>query len=98
MFETRETVRQVQRDRCAAKSSLHYLANEHAGYVLVKVYPDDWPEHLPVRGNIDWSQENSDLREGRARVWERMSEARANVLLSANVLKQGLGLPATQKE
>jgi DNA sulfur modification protein DndB len=74
------------------------LAVGHAGHTLVETYPDDWPERLSALGSIDWSRENTTLWEGRAMVRGRMSKARDSVRLTANVLKQALGLPLTEKE
>ncbi|MBI4531778.1 MAG: hypothetical protein HY709_09655 [Candidatus Latescibacteria bacterium] len=69
-----------------------------AGYSLITIYPDGWIERLHVLGKLDWSRENSELWEGRAMVRGRMSKARESVQLTANALKQALGLPLTEKE
>ncbi len=74
------------------------LAVGRAGHTLVETYPGDWPERLSALGSIDWSRENTALWEGRAMVRGRMSKARDSVRLTANVLKEALGLPLTAKE
>lgn len=63
-----------------------------AGADLVAAHPDDWQERLKVLRDIDWARGNVELWEGRAMVHGRISRARTNVRLTANLLKKLMGL------
>ena len=63
-----------------------------AGADLVAAYPEDWQEKLKVLRDIDWARANEALWEGRAMVHGRISKARTNVRLTANLLKKQMGL------
>jgi len=76
--------------------SLHALGI--AGRALLQVYPDDWPQRLQLLREVDWARSNTRLWEGRAMSGGQMSKARQNVRLTANLLKQVLGLGLTPEE
>jgi len=76
--------------------SLHALGI--AGRALLQAYPDDWPQRLQLLREVDWSRSNTRLWEGRAMSGGQMSKARQNVRLTANLLKQVLGLELTPEE
>jgi DNA sulfur modification protein DndB len=78
--------------------SVTLLAVGMAGHALIEACPDDWSERLRILGELDWSRENTALWEGRAMIRGRMSKARDSAQLTANVLKQALGLTLTKKE
>ena len=78
--------------------ALHAIGT--AGADLVAACPDEWREKLKKLQTIDWSRSNEALWEGRAMVHGRISKARTNVRLTANLLKtqMGLRLNATEEE
>ena len=53
----------------------------------------DMKAELAKLHDLDWSRNNTDQWEGRAMVGGRISRSSANVILTANVLMQRLGLP-----
>jgi DNA sulfur modification protein DndB len=69
-----------------------------AGAELLANHPKDWKEKLKKIRKIDWSRTNTDLWEGRAMVHGRISKARSNIQLTANVIKKALGLRLTPEE
>lgn len=62
------------------------------GSALLRDSPRNWKERLTALENIDWSRRNIKLWEGRALVAGRVSKANNNVYLTANYLKQAIGL------
>jgi len=69
-----------------------------AGAELIRVYPDNWQEHLSKLSKVDWRRANTELWEGRAMQHGRMSKARNNVRLTVNIIKQILDLPLSEKD
>lgn len=71
-----------------------------AGAALIAEHPRNWQERLKPIEKIDWSRSNTDLWEGRALVNGRVSKAHNCVTLTANLVKQhiGVGLAAKEKE
>ena len=63
-----------------------------AGADLVAAYPEGWQSRLKKLRTVDWSRSNQALWEGRAMVHGRISKARTNVRLTANLLKMRMGL------
>ena len=47
---------------------------------------------------VNWNRQNVELWEGRAMVAGRISKAQLNVRLTANILKQELGLPLSSED
>jgi DNA sulfur modification protein DndB len=74
------------------------LAIGRAGHALIQTYPEMWKEYLPVLGQVDWSRTNTDVWEGRAMIRGKMSKAQDSIKLTANTIKQLLGLPLTEEE
>lgn len=70
----------------------------HAGADLLSKHPTDWKKKLKALSTLDWSRSNESLWEGRAMVLGRISKARNNVMLTANLIKQHLGLSLTAQE
>ena len=68
------------------------------GYALVEAYPDHWQKHLAPLAQIDWRRANMHLWGERSMQHGKMSKAAANVSLTANAIKQALGLPLTAEE
>lgn len=60
---------------------------------LLKLYPGEWRKQLCGLSNVDWSRSNTQLWEGRALVNGRITKGERNVVMIANVLKRGLGIP-----
>jgi len=73
--------------------ALHALAI--AGAQLIALHPSDWQKRLKGLGKVDWSRRNVDLWEGRALIGGRLSKARNNILLMADVILRALRLPLT---
>ena len=69
-----------------------------AGADLVAAYPGDWRSRLKKLRTVDWSRSNEALWEGRAMVHGRISKARSNVRLTANLLKVQMGLSLNAEE
>jgi DNA sulfur modification protein DndB len=69
-----------------------------AGSELIKRSPQKWPEKLRALSKIDWSRNNRKLWEGRATIGGRLSKATNNVVLTANVIKEQLGLVLTDRQ
>lgn len=69
-----------------------------AGNSLVKSHPDNWQEKLSKISEIDWARENAILWEGRALVGGSLNKSQKNVTLTANLIKQTLGLPLNPNE
>lgn len=69
-----------------------------AGADLVALHPKGWRSKLKRLQTVDWSRANEDLWEGRAMVHGRISKARTNVRLTANHLKQHMGLSLNVEE
>ncbi len=63
-----------------------------AGADLLCQHPKDWQDKLIQLNTIDWSRANAGLWEGRALLHGRLSKARTNVALTANVIRNALGV------
>ncbi|EAT12950.1 DNA sulfur modification protein DndB [Bermanella marisrubri] len=63
-----------------------------AGADLLAQKPKAWRKHLNKLGTIDWSRSNTGIWEGRALMYGKLSKARANVMLTSNLIKQHMGL------
>ncbi len=68
------------------------------GAELLQKYPKDWRRRLVKLNSVDWSRSNADLWEGRATIHGRISKARSNITLTANVLKNKVGLELSEDE
>ena len=68
------------------------------GQSLLAVSPKNWQTKLRGLKTLDWSRSNSRLWEGRAMIAGRLSKANSCVVLTANAIKQHLGLPLTAEE
>lgn len=68
-----------------------------AGSDLIATYPRTWKEHLERLRAIDWRRANP-IWEGRAMVGGQLSKARAQIIRTASVIKQVLGLPLSPEE
>jgi DNA sulfur modification protein DndB len=64
-----------------------------AGAELISQKPKTWKKQLKHLGEIDWSRANTEVWEGRALMYGRLSKARANVALTSNLIKIHLGVP-----
>lgn len=69
-----------------------------AGHDLIVTHPVDWQDRLNVLETVDWSRENSKLWEGRAMVRGKMNKTRDSINLTANAIKQILGLTLNERE
>ena len=64
-----------------------------AGADLLMNSPKSWEKDLQKLQTIDWSRSNTEVWEGRALMYGKLSKARANVALTANHIRQALGVP-----
>lgn len=68
-----------------------------AGQALVSAYPDAWHSYLSPLAKLNWLRTNR-AWEGRAMYHGKMSKAGQSVQLTANLLKQTLGIKLTAEE
>lgn len=78
--------------------SLALAALARVGNVLLQKQGRSWGVPLKKLSTLDWSRENARQWEGRAMNAGRLSKRNVNVTLTANLLKQHLGLPLTNEE
>lgn len=64
-----------------------------AGADLLINKPKNWRKQLTKLRSIDWSRSNTDVWEGRALMYGKLSKARANVILTANHIRRALDVP-----
>lgn len=69
-----------------------------AGGDLIRAQPRTWQKTLPKIKDLDWARENAALWEGRALVGGTLNKSQKNVTLTANAIKQVLGLPLNPNE
>jgi DNA sulfur modification protein DndB len=69
-----------------------------AGNSLIKANPNTWEKQLCKISTIDWARENAALWEGRALVGGTLNKSQKNVILTANLIKNVLGLPLAPNE
>ena len=69
-----------------------------AGSSLVKNHPKGWKSKLTKIKKIDWSRDNAALWEGRALIGGTINKSQKNVTLTANLIKQTMGVPLDPKE
>lgn len=69
-----------------------------AGAALLAKHPKQWKAPLKLLRNIDWTRSNSAVWEGRAMLHGRISKASTNVQLTANYIKQELGIPLSEDD
>lgn len=69
-----------------------------AGSSLINAYPNEWKRNLAKIKKIDWSRANAQLWEGRAMVGGALNKSQKNVILTANVIKNTLGLALDPQE
>jgi DNA sulfur modification protein DndB len=67
------------------------------GQTLLDAYPNQWKNHVQALSQINWLRTNP-LWEGRAMIRGKMSKAGDNVALTANAIKQALGLSLSTAE
>ena len=86
------------RQTCVHAHGVALSAIGTAGADLLAAQPDDWPSRLQKLATVDWSRSNQDLWEGRAMVHGRISKAKVHIQLTANLLKQHMGLRLSAEE
>ena len=69
----------------------------HVGADLLSQKPRGWHMTLKKLSKINWAR-NHEEWDGRALMHGRISKARANVILTGNLIKQKLGLPLNEPE
>ena len=78
--------------------SLGLSAIARTGNSLLKKGRRNWKSKLAKLSKVDWSRNNSKLWDGRAMVAGRLAKRGVNVVLTANALKNQLGLELTADE
>jgi len=68
------------------------------GNKLLNLSKKDQTAKLKFLADIDWSRSNASAWEGRAMIGGRMSKSSNNVTLTANYIKQHLGMELTPEE
>jgi len=66
-----------------------------AGADLMIQHPMDWEDKLVGLRTIPWERDNSDIWEGRSLNHGRLSKARINVVLTANYIREHIGVELT---
>ena len=95
--EGRQTAGEVRTDYIHTHGvALRALAR--VGNLLVLQYPEDWQNEIKQIVKIDWRRNNAELWEGRALLAGRIRMSQNNVTLTANAIKNCLGLPLTPVE
>ena len=69
-----------------------------AGKGLIEQHPKSWKKKVAGLKTIDWRRANSAMWEGRALVGGKLSKAHQNVVLTANAIKNHLGLELSDDE
>lgn len=69
-----------------------------AGSALISAHPKGWRGKLKALRGIDWARSNTLMWEGRAMQQGRISKASISVNLSANLIKEVLGLHLTPED
>lgn len=62
------------------------------GADLISQHPDSWKDLLGKIETIDWLRSNTKNWEGRALMYGKLSKARVNVALTANLIKMHIGM------
>ncbi|MCA0359070.1 MAG: DNA sulfur modification protein DndB [Proteobacteria bacterium] len=97
---------QVRRGRIASSEVRQDLIHSHGvvlhafgkvGAALLREDPDGWRDRLGVLSEIDWSRSNP-VWAGRAVVRGKLSKATQSVTLTANYIKQQLGLALSAED
>lgn len=78
--------------------ALALAALGRAGRALIERRPKNWQSKLRRLQSLDWSRSNATLWEGRAMIAGRLSKATTCVVLTANAIKNHLGLPLNDEE
>tara|TARA_R110002096_G_scaffold196476_2_gene379376 strand:- start:77 stop:1180 length:1104 start_codon:yes stop_codon:yes gene_type:complete len=87
----------LRRD-CVHAHGLALQALGIAGAALLAASPKGWTRKLKAIEKLDWARTNVDVWEGRALVNGRVSKAHTNVVLTASLIKQQIGLSLGAKE
>lgn len=99
--------KQVWEGKLAASEVRSELLHSHGivlqalgrvGNTLLREQPNSWRKALPRLSRLDWSRQNAKLWEGRALVAGRVSKSSNHITLTANLIKQRLGLSLTPEE
>jgi DNA sulfur modification protein DndB len=95
--ESKLTAGEVRRDFIHSHGiALHALGK--VGNALLAESGSDLEERLSELSTIDWSRANAPTWEGRALIGGRVSKSTHNVILTANLIKQRLGMDLTSEE
>ncbi len=94
---SRMTAGEIRRDFLHS----HAIALQAFGIVgrdLVQSDPSNWKKRLAGIGKIEWSRSEANVWEGRALIGGRVSKSSNNVTLTANLIKNRLGIKLGPEE
>lgn len=95
--ERKVSAAELRRDFIHAHGiALHALGI--AGSALIATEPKRWKDRLKTLAKVDWLRSNTKVWEGRAMIGGRVSKAHNNVVLTASLLKEKLGVPLSPEE
>ncbi len=97
VYENKLTAGEVRSDYVHSHSTT-LQALGMAGNILIKKFPDNWKNKLEKLKEINWLRSNSSSWEGRVMIGGNIQKASNNVVLTANYIKNRLGLELTQEE
>jgi DNA sulfur modification protein DndB len=66
-----------------------------AGADLIAADPARWKPRLKALRRLDWARSNTSVWEGKATVHGRVTKAETNIQLTADVIRDALGIPTT---
>lgn len=81
------------RQNCIHAHGVTLQALGMAGAELLSSKPNNWKDSLTKLAEIDWARSSTETWEGRALMYGKLSKARANVALTANLIKQVFNVP-----
>lgn len=92
LIEGRTTAYQMRQNYIHAHGiALQALAR--VGNILLKEYPQDWPNHLCKLIHVEWSRSNLAVWDSRALVAGKINKSRNNLVLVTNYIQKVLGIP-----
>ena len=98
--------KQLHAHKVSSRDLRTYFVHSHAvtlraiasvGKCLLANDPN-WKDTLKSLSSIDWQRSNTNDWEGRCMKSERMKNTDLNILLTASLIKQKLGIPLTESE
>jgi DNA sulfur modification protein DndB len=95
--ERKVSAAELRRDYIHAHT-LALAALGRVGCTLLRDRPRDWKQRLAKLQSLNWSRSHSSLWEGRAMIAGKLSKKTVNVVLTANAIKEHLGVTLSEEE